>query len=233
MSLPPRISGSTPCTRPVSRRECARVAARTAGRDAARPRPDLPQRHAHRDGRGDRHQQRGAVPRLRRIPVRDRAGVQSRRRRHPAMSRSEGSDAMTTIDTDRLERGRRAFADVMTFPAPDDSTPATANMIDFVFAEVWERPGLSRRDRRFVTLPCVAAADAEGTAARSRVRGTQQRRRDDHRNAGNSTAFRGVQRLAEGVPVQHGRRRAVGAHPPRARPGRTAARSAAATGDTE
>ena len=34
-------------------------------------------------------------------------------------------------------------------------------MIDFVFAEVWERPGLSRRDRRFVTLPCVAAADAE------------------------------------------------------------------------
>ena len=69
---------------------------------------------------------------------------------------------MTTMNTDRAERGRRAFADVMTFPAPDDSTPATASMLDFVFAEVWERPGLSRRDRRFVTLPCVAAADAEG-----------------------------------------------------------------------
>ena len=38
----------------------------------------------------------------------------------------------------------------------------TSRLIDFVFAEVWERPGLSRRDRRFVTLPCVAAADAEG-----------------------------------------------------------------------
>ena len=69
---------------------------------------------------------------------------------------------MTTMETDRTERGRRTFADVMTFPAPDDSTPATANLIDFVFAEVWERPGLSRRNRRFVTLPCVAAADAEG-----------------------------------------------------------------------
>jgi 4-carboxymuconolactone decarboxylase len=65
------------------------------------------------------------------------------------------------MDTDRTARGRRAFADVMTFPAPEDSTPVTANMIDFVFGEVWERPGLSRRDRRFVTLACVAAADAE------------------------------------------------------------------------
>lgn len=44
---------------------------------------------------------------------------------------------MTASDT-RTERGRREFA------------------------EVWPRTALSRRDRRFVTLPCVAAADAEG-----------------------------------------------------------------------
>src|ERR1700760_3869625 len=69
---------------------------------------------------------------------------------------------MTTIDTERSTRGKRAFADVMTFAAPEDDTPTTATLLDFVFAEVWERPGLSRRDRRFVTLPCVAAADAEG-----------------------------------------------------------------------
>src|SRR4051794_6591805 len=69
---------------------------------------------------------------------------------------------MTTMDTDRADLGRRVFADVMTFPAPDDATPATANLIEFVFAQVWDRPGLSRRDRRFVTLACVAAADAEG-----------------------------------------------------------------------
>jgi 4-carboxymuconolactone decarboxylase len=69
---------------------------------------------------------------------------------------------MTTFDTDRTERGRREFAEVMTFPAPSESTPAASTLIDFVFAEVWPRPALSRRDRRFVTLPCVAAADAEG-----------------------------------------------------------------------
>ena len=68
---------------------------------------------------------------------------------------------MTAADT-RAERGRREFAEVMTFAAPEDGSPATANLIDFVFAEVWPRTALSRRDRRFVTLPCVAAADAEG-----------------------------------------------------------------------
>lgn len=34
-------------------------------------------------------------------------------------------------------------------------------MLEHVFADVWQRPGLSRRDRHFVTLPCVADADAE------------------------------------------------------------------------
>lgn len=67
----------------------------------------------------------------------------------------------TQRDGDRAETGRRTFADVMTFPAPADHTPATTHLLDFVFAEVWRRPALSRRDRRFITLPCVAAADAE------------------------------------------------------------------------
>jgi 4-carboxymuconolactone decarboxylase len=68
---------------------------------------------------------------------------------------------MTQIETDRSERGRREFAEVMTLPAPDDPSPTTSGLIDFVFAEIWSRPIMSRRDRRFVTLPCVAAADAE------------------------------------------------------------------------
>lgn len=69
---------------------------------------------------------------------------------------------MTTIDTERAARGREAFADVMTFDPPDDHSPVAANLLDFVFAEVWQRPALSRRDRRFITLACVGAADAEG-----------------------------------------------------------------------
>jgi 4-carboxymuconolactone decarboxylase len=68
---------------------------------------------------------------------------------------------VTASDT-RTERGRREFAEVMTFAAPSDSTAASSALIDFVFAEVWPRTALSRRDRRFVTLACVAAADAEG-----------------------------------------------------------------------
>lgn len=60
------------------------------------------------------------------------------------------------------ERARQAFLDVMTFPPPTPSSPAAAHLLEFVFADVWQRPGLSRRDRHFVTLPCVASADAEG-----------------------------------------------------------------------
>ncbi|EUA31972.1 carboxymuconolactone decarboxylase family protein [Mycobacterium intracellulare] len=50
---------------------------------------------------------------------------------------------------------------MMTVDPPGDRGPFTAGLIDFVFGEVWSRPGLSRRDRRFVTLACVAAADAQ------------------------------------------------------------------------
>jgi 4-carboxymuconolactone decarboxylase len=62
----------------------------------------------------------------------------------------------------RRELGLRQFAEVMAVEPPDDASPTTADgLIDFVFAEIWPRPGLSRRDRRFVTLACVAAADAD------------------------------------------------------------------------
>ena len=141
--------------------------------------------------------------------------------------------AMTTVDTDRAERGRRVFADVMTFPPPEDAAPATTNMLDFVFAEVWERPGLSRRDRRFITLPCVAAADAE-TPLRDHVYAAL--------NSGDLTitemreavlAFRGVQRLAQGISVQHGCRRTMGTDTHRARRDGAAARCTTATGDFE
>lgn len=65
------------------------------------------------------------------------------------------------MDTTRRERGIRQYAEVMTVAAAVDPSPViAAGLIDFVFAEIWSRPTLSRRDRRFVTLACVAAADA-------------------------------------------------------------------------
>ncbi|MBV8179678.1 MAG: carboxymuconolactone decarboxylase family protein [Mycobacterium sp.] len=65
------------------------------------------------------------------------------------------------MDATRRERGIRQYTEVMTTAAPVDPSPVIAEgLIDFVFAEIWSRPALSRRDRRFVTLACVAAADA-------------------------------------------------------------------------
>lgn len=57
-------------------------------------------------------------------------------------------------------RGARAFAELMTLPIPATAAPA-ATLLDFVFGEIWQRPGLNRRDRWFIALPCLAAADTE------------------------------------------------------------------------
>ena len=53
----------------------------------------------------------------------------------------------------------QTYRDVMTVDPPPVTTPFGEATRDFVFGEVWRRPGLSRRDRRLVTLTCVAAAD--------------------------------------------------------------------------
>jgi 4-carboxymuconolactone decarboxylase len=69
-----------------------------------------------------------------------------------------------TRHTDRDDRTAAAQAEyheVMTYPGPDPTRPYyDAGVVGFVFGEMWPRPGLSRRDRRWVTLSCVAAAGA-------------------------------------------------------------------------
>lgn len=57
----------------------------------------------------------------------------------------------------RLDIGQKNFTDVMVFPAPPPATPYfEAGIINFVFAEMWRRPALDERSRRWVTLACVA-----------------------------------------------------------------------------
>ena len=58
------------------------------------------------------------------------------------------------------EEAVRAYREVMVADPPVASSPLGVASEDFVFGKVWARPGLSRRDRRFVTLACVCAADA-------------------------------------------------------------------------
>ncbi len=59
----------------------------------------------------------------------------------------------------RTEVGRKRFEEVMVREAPPPVSPFTScGVVDSVFAELWDRPGLSRRDRRWITLASVASA---------------------------------------------------------------------------
>jgi 4-carboxymuconolactone decarboxylase len=61
----------------------------------------------------------------------------------------------------RLERGAEEFVDVNLVPAPKPDSPYThAGILSYVFGHVWQRPGLTRRERRVITLACVAIDDS-------------------------------------------------------------------------
>jgi 4-carboxymuconolactone decarboxylase len=61
----------------------------------------------------------------------------------------------------RLQRGEQEFRDVNLVDAPARNTPyQQAGILNFVFGHLWMRPGLSRRDRRFITVACVGVCEA-------------------------------------------------------------------------
>ena len=70
-------------------------------------------------------------------------------------------DATYTSREERLAAARAKYQEVMTTPGPEPvKAYYDAGVVGFVFAEMWSRPGLSRRDRRWVTLACVGAMGA-------------------------------------------------------------------------
>ncbi len=73
-----------------------------------------------------------------------------------------GNDTLGPNDWEqRLQRGEKEFRDVNLVDAPGRNTPYQhAGILNFVFGHVWQRPGLSRRDRRFITVPCVGVDEA-------------------------------------------------------------------------
>ena len=75
---------------------------------------------------------------------------------------SLANETLGTIDSEeRTARGSAKFNEVHLAPAPAPDTPyRDAGILNFVFGHVWQRPGLSRRDRRLITIPCVGASDA-------------------------------------------------------------------------
>jgi 4-carboxymuconolactone decarboxylase len=57
-------------------------------------------------------------------------------------------------------RADQTYREVMTVEPPEAVTPSQIAERAWVFGDIWNRPGLSRRDRRLVTLTCVASADS-------------------------------------------------------------------------
>jgi 4-carboxymuconolactone decarboxylase len=62
----------------------------------------------------------------------------------------------------RLSEGGANFRSAMIFPSPQPVTPYfEAGILNFVFGEMWMRPGLDQRARRWLTL--VGVADSSST----------------------------------------------------------------------
>jgi 4-carboxymuconolactone decarboxylase len=75
---------------------------------------------------------------------------------------NEHEQASRAIAEERTETGRRRYREVMVSDPPPPASPYLAHgVVDSVFGELWDRPGLSRRDRRLITLACVGAAAVE------------------------------------------------------------------------
>jgi 4-carboxymuconolactone decarboxylase len=63
---------------------------------------------------------------------------------------------------ERHAAGSANFRAVMVSPGPPPSTAYfDAGILNFVFAEMWMRPGLDQRARRWITLVCVADSSSD------------------------------------------------------------------------
>lgn len=61
----------------------------------------------------------------------------------------------------RTAKGMAEFTKTMTFPGGPSSNPFQEAINNFVFGEMWHRPGLDERSRRWMTLVAVANSAAE------------------------------------------------------------------------
>lgn len=76
----------------------------------------------------------------------------------------EPSDANLNVTdwTERLDKGRDCFRDVNLINAPETNSPyRNSGIVGFVFGHLWQRPALTRRERRFITVPCVLVEEAQ------------------------------------------------------------------------
>lgn len=62
---------------------------------------------------------------------------------------------------ERSDRGRALQAEVLGQAAAEPSTPVEASVRDFVYAEVWSRPGLDRRSRYLISMSAAVMSGAD------------------------------------------------------------------------
>jgi 4-carboxymuconolactone decarboxylase len=61
----------------------------------------------------------------------------------------------------RIAEGIQSFEAINLVPAPSQDSPYFfAGILNFVFGHLWLRPGLTRRERRLITIPCVGVEEA-------------------------------------------------------------------------
>ena len=75
---------------------------------------------------------------------------------------------------ERWERGAAEFTAVTGIPAPNRGDDYVADVvIDQLFAELWTRPGLTRKERRWISMTCACWAGAP-FAMETHIRGALQ-----------------------------------------------------------
>jgi 4-carboxymuconolactone decarboxylase len=63
--------------------------------------------------------------------------------------------------SERRARGEAMYREVLGHEPPPPDDPYTGpGVLDTVFGELWTRPGLTRKERRLITLACVGAASS-------------------------------------------------------------------------
>ena len=68
-----------------------------------------------------------------------------------------------TDHAERIAGGIASFEEINLIQAPSQDSPYFhAGILNYVFGHLWLRPGLTRRERRLITIPCVGVSDAFG-----------------------------------------------------------------------
>ena len=81
----------------------------------------------------------------------------------PAFPPLDVDDLGTADPAQRIAGGMKSFEEINLIGPPSQDSPYFyAGILNYVFGHLWLRPGLSRRDRRLVTIPCVGVSDTLG-----------------------------------------------------------------------